>query len=70
MVSWFLLIRLFQQTPRGSVMRWLARRFRKPCVNFSHSFPPKRLAKNTWPLAAGRMVLCVLAAETGVLMNW
>jgi hypothetical protein len=68
--SRLLLIRLFQQTPRGSVMWWLARRFRKPCANFSHSSPPKRLVKNTWPPAAGRMVLCVLDAETGVLINW
>src|SRR5258708_17700466 len=68
--SGLMLIRLFQQTPRGSVIGWLARRFPKPCANFSRSSPPKRLVESTWPPAAGRMVLCVLDAGTGVLMNW
>src|SRR5260221_2215848 len=69
-LSHLMLIRLFQQTPRGSVIGWLARRFPKPCANFSRSSPPKRLVESTWPPAAGRMVLCVLDAGTGVLMNW
>src|SRR6266481_4191366 len=68
--SQLMLIRLFQQTPRGSVIGWLARRFPKPCANFSRTSPPKRLVESTWPPAAGRMVLCVLDAGTGVLMNW
>src|SRR5260370_42638299 len=67
---WLMLIRLFQQTPRGSVIGWLARRFPKPCANFSRTSPPKRLVESTWPPAAGRLVLCVLDAGTGVLMNW
>ena len=68
--SCLMLIRLFQQTPRGSVIGWLVRRFPKPCANFSRTSPPKRLVESTWPPAAGRMVLCVLDAGTGVLMNW
>ncbi len=46
-----MLIRLFQQTPRGSVIGWLARRFPKPCANFSRTSPPKRLVESTWPPA-------------------
>jgi hypothetical protein len=34
------------------------------------SSPLKKLVKNTWPPAAGRMGLCVLDAATKVLMNW
>jgi hypothetical protein len=53
--SRLLLIRLFQETPTRSVMACRARRSRKLCANSSRSLPRRRLARSTWPSAAGPM---------------
>jgi len=65
-----LLIRLFQQTPTGSVRECRGRRFRKPCANSKRSLPLRRPANNTLPPAVGRTASSVRAVEIAVLMNW
>jgi len=48
----------------------LVRRFRRRCVNFKRSSPPKKLARSTWLPAAGRMVSFVPDVGSGEAMNW
>ena len=64
-----LLIRLFQQATRGSVVGCRAQRFRKTCMNSSRSSPLKRRAKSIWSHAAGRTASFVHDAEAGMLMS-
>jgi len=68
--SWFLLIRLFQQTAIDSMNGCLDRDFPKACGSFNGSLPPKRHANNIWPPVAGRMGSSVRNVETDAPMNW
>ena len=65
----FLLIRLFQQATRGRVMACRAQRFRKTCINSSHSLPLRRRAKSICSPAVGRTALSVHDVGAEMLMN-